>query len=183
MIDVGFLGDPHFGHEAIAKIRGFTDIDKYNQEVVYRINSVLHKKSLLYLMGDITMENSKWYHLLDEIKARIVVIGGNHDLKKDFPELMKHVEAVLGCLKYHGAIFTHIPIHTQEVNRFLFNAHAHTHEELIKRWIYEAGGYIAKEEIDSRYTCLSWDRLEGIPWSWEQILEDRKSKGFLNFKV
>lgn len=61
MIDVGFIGDLHLGHPTIAKLRGFDDIDVYNEEVIKRLNSVLHKRSLLYLVGDIAMENSKYF--------------------------------------------------------------------------------------------------------------------------
>ena len=173
MIDVGFIGDLHLGHPAIAKLRGFDDIDIYNEEVIKRLNSVLHKRSLLYLVGDITMENSKYYYLLDRILGRKVSIGGNHDLKQHSAELLKYVESIIGAMKYHGAIVTHIPIHTQEVHRFGFNIHAHTHLETIKAWRYQPGGYIATEYPDLNYTCVSWDQLDGIPISWNQIVEKR----------
>lgn len=41
-------------------------------------------------------------------------------------------------------------IHTQEVHRFGFNIHAHTHLETIKAWRYQAGGYVATQSEDPK---------------------------------
>jgi len=174
MHDVALISDPHLGHPAIAKMRGFDDIDTYNEEVIRRWNLVCGKKTLVILAGDIAMENSKYYHLLDRMLGRKVVVGGNHDLKKDMEILLQHVEVVVGALEYKHCIVTHIPIHAQEVDRFLLNIHGHTHADLIKRWRYQAGGYVATETVDKRYFNISWDRLEGIPISFTELIQQSK---------
>lgn len=170
-IEVGLISDPHLGHVNIAKMRGFDDIDEYNEEVIRRWNSVCGKKTMIILAGDIAMENSKYYHLLDRMLGRKIVVGGNHDLKKDMAELLKYVESVVGAYEYKHCIITHIPIHTSEVSRFLLNIHGHTHADIVKRWRYEAGGYCATEEIDKRYFNISWDNLGGIPISFNELIK------------
>jgi calcineurin-like phosphoesterase family protein len=170
-IDVGLISDLHLGHVNIAKMRGFEDIDEYNEEIIRRYNSVSGKKTMMIIAGDIAMENSKYYHLLDRMLGRKIVVGGNHDLKQHMVELLKHVEVVVGAYEYRKCIITHVPIHTQEISRFLLNIHGHLHEDIIKRWRYQPGGYSATEEIDKRYFNISWDRLEGIPISFTELIK------------
>lgn len=173
MLDVAFISDLHLGHEAIAKVRGFENIEEYNNQIIERWNSVCGKKTLIFLAGDISMEKPVFYPLLDKMLGRKVIIGGNHDLREHTKLLLPHVESIIGALKYKGAIVTHIPIHTQEVTRFLFNIHGHTHEDSIKKLVYSPMNIKVKETLDSRYENISWDVLGGIPISFAQILEKR----------
>ena len=169
-IDVGFIGDIHLGHKAIAKMRGFDDIDEYNKEVIKRINSVVNKKTLLILVGDITMETRKYYPLLKEINCRLVVVGGNHDTKELIGELLNYVESVVGAFEYKGFIITHIPIHPSCLERYRANIHAHLHEKEIFKYIYEPLNIKVKRMLDENYICVSWDQLNGIPMSLEQAI-------------
>lgn len=168
-IEVGFISDLHFGHKAIAKIRGFNDIDEYNEEVIKRWNSVCGKKTVIYLLGDISMEKKEYYPLLERLNGRKILIGGNHELKKDFEELTKYVEVVMGCIEYKGYILTHIPIHPQEVIRFKGNIHGHTHEKLVLKRRYYPTSITVEEIIDEKYYNVCWDRLEGIPQTLEEV--------------
>ncbi len=170
MLDVGFISDLHLGHMAIAKARGFDDIDKYNEEVIRRINKVCGKRTLLFLAGDSVFESKKYIPLLGEIEARIALIGGNHETRNLFSELCKYVESISGALEYKDGIITHIPIHPQEMIRFKFNAHGHTHENLVKKFIYTPREVTAREIVDNRYKNISWDRLEGTPISFEKMI-------------
>jgi len=183
MLDVAFISDPHLGHPSIAKMRGFDDIDLYNEIVIERWNSVCNKKTLVLLAGDVAMENNKFYHLLDRMLGRKVLIGGNHDLKKHSSDLYEHFEAVIGAIEYKGYIITHIPIHSQEVSRFKGNIHGHTHNNYVIKQVLSYNSdiksdrpYTARvsETHDKRYLNISWDALEGIPIGFNQLIEKYK---------
>ena len=174
MFDVAFISDLHLGHTAIMKLRGFEYIDEYNEEIIKRINSVCGKKTLLFVLGDITMENKKYIPLLGRLNCRIVLVGGNHDERSDFKLFSEYVESMSGCIEYKGFILTHIPIHAQEIDRFRGNIHGHLHEKTVKRRRYSPMKITVTEEEDERYLNVSWDRLEGIPISLERVLEKFK---------
>jgi calcineurin-like phosphoesterase family protein len=169
MIDVGFIGDLHLGHPAMAKARGFDDLDEYHEYIIKQYNSVLHPRSLVFLLGDTTFEKPTYYHLLDRLLGRKISINGNHDLPKDALELLKYVEGIGGAMNYKGCLLTHIPAERKEMSRFRINIHAHLHEGIVKQFIYEP--MEAKVTIldDPKYFCCSWERLKGVPISLEQI--------------
>jgi len=174
MIDVGFIGDLHLGHEAIAKLRGFDDLDEYHEYVIKQYNSVLHTRSLVYLLGDTTFEKPKYYYLLDKLIGRKISINGNHDLPRDIQELLKYVESAGGAINYKGYLLSHIPAHKQEMSRFKMNIHAHLHEDTIKLLTYTPLEVKVAITEDPKYFCASWDRLNGIPISLEQILATKQ---------
>lgn len=174
-LDVAFISDLHLGHDAIAAIRGFQNIDEYNEEVIRRWNSVCGKKTLVFNLGDATMENRKYYPLLSRLNGRIALVGGNHELRKDYIELSKYVESISGAIKYKGLILTHIPIHPQEVNRFILNVHGHSHTESMQKLVYKPMVGKVSEHNDPRYKNVSWDMLDGIPIGFKEIMDSIKT--------
>jgi len=173
--DVQFIGDLHLGHKAIALLRGFENIDLYNQEIIKRFNSKTDKKTLSFILGDVVMESKKWLPLLSELKGRLVLIGGNHDLREHFTEYCKYFESISGCIEYKGFMLTHIPIHTHEISRFRGNVHGHLHAETIKRLDYQPLNVKVSETMDKRYFNVSWDILDGYPISLTELLEKFKT--------
>lgn len=183
MLEVAFISDLHLGHSAIAKLRGFDDIELYNETVIERWNSVCGKRTLVFLAGDITMEKKTYYPLLDRMLGRKIVIGGNHDLRQHMADLSQYVEAVVGCEEYKGYIITHIPIHAQEISRFKGNIHGHLHEEYIRKQVLSHNSDIRSDRPytvkvsdtqDKRYLNVSWDVLNGIPIGLNQLIEKYK---------
>ncbi len=133
MGNVRFISDLHFGHKNMAIKRGFKDEYEHDEHIIKEWNSVVHKKDLVYIIGDITMENTKWYFRLDELKGRKKVILGNHDMIKHVPELLKYVDSVGGIMKYKGTFVTHAPIHPSELDyKVTINVHGHVHENEIE---------------------------------------------------
>lgn len=137
MGNVRFISDPHFMHKAMAIKRGFKDVHEHNQCIIDNWNSVVHKKDVTYLLGDITMEKDH-YWILEQLKGIKKVILGNHDKRQHVPALLKYVNSVAGMERYKGGIIlTHCPIHESEIGRFSYNIHGHIHENVIddKRYI------------------------------------------------
>lgn len=136
MSNVLLFSDPHFGHENIARKRGFKSAEEHDELIISNWNSKVHKRDLVYLLGDITMEKGN-YSVLGRLNGRKRVVGGNHDMPQHSKRLMEYVESISGMIKYKGFILTHCPIHETEVGRFIANIHGHLHEESLpdKRYI------------------------------------------------
>ncbi len=129
MCNVRFIGCLHLGHKAIHELRGFNDIYKHDETLIYRWNKTVNKKDLTFILGDVTMETTEHYPLLDKMNGRKIVVMGNHDLPKHSRELLNHVESIAGMIDYKGFVLTHSPIHPLEINRYRGNIHAHIHQE------------------------------------------------------
>lgn len=146
MSKVYFLSDPHFGHESMAKHRGFENVDAQDSFIIDNWNKTVSKKDTVWLLGDITMEKSNYAKYLPKLNGLINVVLGNHDLPQHTKELAKLVNKIGGAVKYKGFILTHIPIHESEINRFRGNIHGHVHEKSLGHTKYlnvscEAIGY------------------------------------------
>jgi len=125
------ISDLHLGHENMAKKRGFSSSEEHDNYIIQEWNKVVNKNDTVWILGDITMETTKYYHLLNQLKGIKNVVLGNHDEPQHVPELMKYVNKVCGCVKLKGCILTHIPIHPHEIDRFKYNIYGHLHDEII----------------------------------------------------
>lgn len=108
--------------------RGFKDEIEHDNHIIEQWNKVVTKRDTVWILGDITMEKSTPYPLLDKLNGYKKVVLGNHDQPQHIPELLKHVNSVCGMIKYKGYILSHCPIHESEIRRFAKNIHGHVHE-------------------------------------------------------
>lgn len=132
MSRVHHIGCLHIGHENMAIKRGFDNAEEYFKLLKDRWNSTVTKRDKVFIHGDVTMESSKYYKLLDELAGTKTVILGNHDLPQHTKYLFDYVEQVTGFMQYKGFWLSHCPIHPQELLRSRGNIHAHIHENLIE---------------------------------------------------
>jgi calcineurin-like phosphoesterase family protein len=128
MSNVRFIGCLHLGHKWMAIHRGFEDVHKHDENLIDSWNSVVHKRDLTYILGDVTMETDEHYYQLDRLNGRKIVVLGNHDMPKHTKKLLDYVESVAGMVDYKGFILTHCPIHPNEISFCRGNIHAHIHE-------------------------------------------------------
>ena len=168
MSKVYLISDLHFGHKNMAQHRGFQDEFYQDEEIVKNWNNVITKKDTVYILGDITMENSKHYYRLDELNGTKIVVLGNHDLRRDVPELLKYVSHVAGVINYKGFVLSHIPVHPKELYdnafkvRWRGNIHGHVHENTLD---------------DNMYFNVSCENINYTPIEFTEIVkifEDRK---------
>lgn len=138
-MSVFFISDLHLGHENMAIKRGFSCADEMNQYIIDKWNSVIDKRDMVYILGDLTMEKKRDYPLLNILKGEKTVILGNHDRRQDVTEMLKYVTNVAGMMNYKSKIIlTHYPIHPCELDyRYSYNIHGHVHENSLedKRYI------------------------------------------------
>jgi calcineurin-like phosphoesterase family protein len=152
---VFIISDLHFGHENMAKKRGFNSVEEHDNLIIERWNSVVKKNDIVYILGDITMEKKTHYPLLNKLRGIKNVVLGNHDRRQDVPELLKYVNSVAGFINYKGYALTHCPIHPMEIGRFRKNYCGHTHNEVVKRFF----GLIP----DSRYINVCCEKINYTP--------------------
>lgn len=155
-----FISDLHLGHYNMAIRRGFENAEEMNQHIIKSWNSVVNKKDTVYILGDITMEKSSGYPLLNQLLGFKKVVLGNHDKAQHIPELLKYVNSVAGMVKFRspkGNIFlTHCPIHPSELEfRVKYNIHGHVHENTID---------------DDRYKNVCCENIDYKPKSLEELL-------------
>ena len=138
--------------------RGFKNYEEHDEHIVKTWNSIVSKKDVTYILGDVTFEKSKPYEILNRLNGIKKVILGNHDEPQHVPELLKYVNNVC-ALKYlkhkefGNIILSHAPIHPCELEyRFNINIHGHVHENTLpdKRYIN-----VSAEVIDYKPKLLS----------------------------
>jgi len=155
---VRFISDLHFHHENMAIKRGFKNYEEHDEHIIKTWNSIVSKKDVTYILGDVTFEKSKPYEILNRLNGIKKVILGNHDEPQHVPHLLQYVNNVC-ALKYlkhkefGNIILSHAPIHPCELEyRFNINIHGHVHENTLddKRYIN-----VSAEVIDYKPKLLS----------------------------
>lgn len=174
-MNVFFIGCLHLSHRWMANHRGFTDEFYHDEFLIDSWNStVKSKKSLIWVLGDISMETAAPYPLLDRLLGTKRVVLGNHDRHQDVRELLKYVETVAGMVDYKGFVLTHCPIHPNEMRFCRGNVHAHTHEndlhEVVISERYNDPGSQQKPTLN-KYLNVDAHRLNYKPMSLDQVLE------------
>ena len=156
-----YIADLHLSHTNMAIKRGFSTTEEHDQYIIQKWNSVVRKKDITYILGDITMEKSSPYHLLDKLNGIKHVVLGNHDRRQHVTKLLEHVHSVAGMTKVKNIILTHCPIHPMEMDyRFTHNIHGHIHDKTV----------MISGEIDKRYICVSCEHIDYTPKSLEELL-------------
>jgi len=156
------ISDLHFGHKWMAHHRGFQDEFYQDEHIVEQWNKVVHKKDLVYILGDVTMESKEHYYRFNTMNGRKVVVLGNHHRWQDTAELLKYVDGVAGVISYKGFMLTHIPVHSKELydndfkTRWRGNIHGHMHEHTLD---------------DKMYFNVSAERLDYTPILFTDILK------------
>lgn len=130
MSRVFFTSDLHHAHENLCvSLRGMSAAES-TELIVKKWNSVVHKRDVVYVLGDLTMEkHSPIESLIKRLNGRIVVVGGNHDTSRCCKEYARLGITVMGVLEYKGFICTHIPIHPNELEFCRGNIHGHIHKQ------------------------------------------------------
>tara|TARA_B110000967_G_C18609046_1_gene423022 strand:- start:21 stop:527 length:507 start_codon:yes stop_codon:yes gene_type:complete len=161
---VRFIADPHLSHLNMALKRGFKNIEKHDEHFITQWNSVVSKRDTTYILGDVTMEKSSPYHLLDRLNGIKHVVMGNHERRQDVRKLLEHVDSVSGVVSYKGLILTHCPIHPMDLDSFRYhkNIHGHIHKKqvMLEMWT---------NIPDNRYICVSCERVDFTPKTLEEL--------------
>jgi calcineurin-like phosphoesterase family protein len=176
MSNVRFIGCLHLGHKWMTKHRGFDNEFEHDEYLIDSWNSIVHKKDLTYIIGDVTMEKSNNYYQLDRLNGRKIVVLGNHDLWKDVPKLLNYVDGVAGMIDYKGFCLTHCPIHPNELPRYKGNIHAHIYEnkliEVMAESSWKDPGSLLVPTLH-KYYCVDAKLIDFKPKTIEELLNEK----------
>jgi calcineurin-like phosphoesterase family protein len=164
-----FISDLHLGHENMAIRRGFSCADEMNDHIIKCWNSVITKRDLVFILGDITMEKVRDYPILDQLKGNKTVVLGNHDEPQHVKELLKYVNKVAGMIDYKKmVILTHCPIHPSQLEfRYSYNIHGHVHENSVLD-IYEDPKF---KILDPRYINVCAEMIDYTPVEFSKLIK------------
>ncbi len=152
MSNIWFMSDLHLGHRNILKYRPeFSSIEEHDDTIIDNCNSVMHKRDILWLLGDICF-TSESLELLKRIRGTKKIIAGNHDINAQL-FTQEYVGFVGGLKSYKGFWLSHAPLHPDEL-RGKHNIHGHMHREIID---------------DSRYVNVCCEQTNYRPMSLEAI--------------
>jgi len=155
MSKVYMIGDLHFGHHNIHRLRpapewydGLPSTEQYvspsgakfgnplsnafESEEAHRMfliniwNNVVSKRDRVYVLGDAAFTPEGLESIGDLNGSKVLVAGNHDDLKAK--EYLKYFDDMRGALKYKRCWLTHIPIHPSQMYRAVANIHGHVHE-------------------------------------------------------
>lgn len=176
MTNTFLISDTHFGHSNILNFKrtdgsplrsGFTDIKDHDLELIKRWNSVVGKNDKVYHLGDVGFTNFPYIkNIFDALNGTKVLIKGNHDNFKlsQYAQIFKDIRATHVLDKW---VLSHVPIHSQSLDRWKGNLHGHLHEHKIMQTPVHTWQDTAKE--DSRYINLCVEHINYTPVPFEEI--------------
>ena len=161
---VRFIADLHLSHQNMATRRGFSTIEEHDEHIIAKWNSVVNKRDVTYILGDVTMEKSSPYPLLDRLNGIKHIVLGNHDRRQDTKKLFDYAESVGAMINYKGVFLTHCPIHPDELTYGIpKNIHGHIHDKVVMKML---DGW---EIPDERYFCVSCEQVDYLPKSLKDL--------------
>lgn len=166
MSRVFFISDLHLGHKNIlnfsGELRGGNTVEEHDKWLMNQICSVLQKRDILWILGDICFDRASAYHL-QRIPCQTKVCLGNHDQKKYLEywlDILSPCE-VCGIASYKRFWLSHCPIHPCEMRGRRGNIHGHVHSQSVP---------------DKDYYNVCVEESYGIPQSFEEIYADYEKR-------
>lgn len=148
------ISDTHFGHLNIIEFskRPFESPEKMNETIIQNWNKTVKDNDRVYLLGDVAT-NKKYIPLLGQLKGKIILIMGNHDI---YPSklYLSYVEDIRGYVYKEKIIMSHIPIFKGKYERYIHNIHGHLHENILDDPYYTN---VCVEQTD--YTPINFDEI------------------------
>lgn len=126
MSKVYFIGDMHFGHKNIHRLRGkFSSEFQHRSELSNIYQETVSKKDLVFFMGDAAFSQEALLQI-GSLNGNKILLKGNHDLLP-IENYLSVFEEVHGLLKYKEFWLSHAPIHPSELYGRT-NIHGHCHK-------------------------------------------------------
>lgn len=163
------ISDTHFGHEKCWSVfknaeglpmRPFKSTEEMDETMVANWNKAVTKRDTVWHLGDVSISKTK-LPILQRLNGIKKLVLGNHDIH-GIDEYRKYFSEVVPLFQYKKkAIFTHIPLHPDSINRWGINIHGHLHHRVV----------LASNNLpDPRYVNVSVEQINYTPKAIEEIL-------------
>lgn len=134
MTDRWVVSDSHFGHANIltflhngVPVRSFSSVEEMDETIIQNWNKVVKQQDVVYHLGDVVI-NKRFLATISRCNGSKRLIKGNHD-NLDDAKYLEYFKTIYTMRIFgHDMIMTHIPIHSNCVDRFKLNLHGHTHQ-------------------------------------------------------
>ena len=171
-----FIADLHFGHNKIVnftdaagnKLRQYDTVEDMEDAMVQMHNELVNPTDKVYMLGDIAF-NQRGLDKVKQMNGIKILIKGNHDNLK-LPKYVDVFKDVRGCHVTNGLVFTHIPIHVDQLGRFGCNVHGHLHSGKVM-------STIDPTVIDPRFLCVSAEHTDLKPIEFEDLVDRIVAQG------
>ncbi|MBQ6577027.1 MAG: metallophosphoesterase [Bacteroidales bacterium] len=185
---VFFTSDTHFFHNSIIShaSRPFANADEMNACLIRNWNIVVPKDGIVFHLGDFCFGTAEqWNTILDQLKGKIFLVAGNHDMAminspvmKRFENVDCEMEIVVGGQKL---ILNHFPflVHGGRNTR-TWQLYGHIHTNPVENRIIDSQrmSMLAPSQYDvgvdnNEYSPVSFNRVRDII-TWQ--IENGKRK-------
>jgi calcineurin-like phosphoesterase family protein len=141
-----FASDLHFCHAKVVEFRPFATVEEHDEAVIANWNALVRPKDCCLLLGDVAFNVG--LPLLARLNGRKWLVMGNHE-HKNISEYLPYFEDIKSCRVdgKRGIVYTHIPVHPSQLDRWAVNVHGHLHAANIDDPRYVN---ISLEQIDYR---------------------------------
>jgi len=116
--------------------------------------------------------NRKALSIMKRLNGDKVLIRGNHDIFRD-DEYRQYFRELRAYHVMRGMILSHIPLHTDSIQRFGTNIHGHTHDRRVMKNVF---GQLS-QEIDIRYHCVCVEQTDYTPILFEDVIKRIQAEG------
>lgn len=180
-----YIADTHFGHANIIAFDGrpFESVEHMEEELVRRWNSVVKKQDTVYVLGDFCWSKEhEWLRILERLKGHIVLIRGNHDLKKMSAGLKNMFADIKDYKEIHDSgrtvIMSHYPhlFYRGAYREDVYMLCGHVHNTVENNYLEEWRTYLRNDSCPNRgqiinvgcmmpymdYTPRTLDELVGV---------------------
>ena len=135
---IWFTSDTHFDHANMihtfklpdgSPARDFPDVETMNETMIARWNEVVRPSDHIYHLGDLTMHRkieTIQHRVLNRLNGHKRLLLGNHDADT-IQNYARWFEKIFASRVLDRILFTHIPVHSESMTRFVANVHGHTH--------------------------------------------------------
>lgn len=180
-----YISDTHFGHTNCWEkfkdadgnpMRPFTSTEEMDETMVERWNEVVAPADRVFHLGDVVM-NKRYIPVLERLNGEKHLIIGNHDIHH-LDKLDPYFKTMTAMRIISGVVFTHFPIHPDQLPRFGTNVHGHLHDGRVMTkgtQLYTDGqpngasGIEQVEVTDPRYHSVCVEHTDYRPVSIDQL--------------
>jgi len=164
-----FIADPHFGHQKVSELRGFSETNLHDNKIVNQWCKQVREADVVYVLGDLSAggraAESYALEVLATLPGHKRLIAGNHDsvsgihrkMSSNWPKFKEVFETVndFGRVRINGdeVLLSHYPYEGDHFddprfmqfrlrNEGLPLIHGHTHSDV---------------RFAGREACVSWE--------------------------
>lgn len=161
------IADLHLGHKKVIAFenaaRPFATIEEHDEAMVERWNSVVSKRDVVWVLGDVLFGQHS-FATLGKMRGMKRLVMGNHD-QYPIAKYAEHFSSIYGCVRESGVILSHVPVHPDQLKkRFAANVHGHLHSNTVD---------------DPRYYCVSAEQNNLTPILFDKVMDNLRHRGVL----